>query len=98
MITRRGPRPGREQTVSETISTDWWRGCVIYQVYPRSYQDTSGDGIGDIRGIIRRLDHIASLGVDAIWLSPFFKSPMADFGYDVRILRCRSDVRHAFGF
>jgi glycosidase len=83
MITRRGPRPGREQTVSETIPTDWWRGCVIYQVYPRSYQDTSGDGIGDLRGVIRRLDHIASLGVDAIWLSPFFKSPMADFGYDV---------------
>ncbi|MBU2487425.1 MAG: alpha-glucosidase, partial [Alphaproteobacteria bacterium] len=72
-----------EQAVSETISSDWWRGCVIYQVYPRSYQDTSGDGIGDIRGIIERLDHIASLGVDAIWLSPFFKSPMADFGYDV---------------
>lgn len=69
--------------MSKTISPDWWRGCVIYQVYPRSYQDTSGDGIGDIRGIIERLDHIASLGVDAIWLSPFFKSPMADFGYDV---------------
>jgi len=69
--------------VSTTVSEDWWRGCVIYQVYPRSYQDSSGDGIGDIRGIIARLDHIASLGVDAIWLSPFFKSPMADFGYDV---------------
>lgn len=64
-------------------SHDWWRGCVIYQVYPRSFQDTSGDGIGDIGGIIQRLDHIVSLGVDAIWLSPFFKSPMADFGYDV---------------
>jgi len=72
-----------EQAVSPTTSPDWWRGCVIYQVYPRSYQDTSGDGVGDIRGVIRRLDHIASLGVDAIWLSPFFKSPMADFGYDV---------------
>lgn len=69
--------------MTKTPSTDWWRGCVIYQVYPRSYQDTSGDGVGDIRGIIKRLDHIASLGVDAIWLSPFFKSPMADFGYDV---------------
>ena len=56
-----------EQTVNKTASGDWWRGCVIYQVYPRSYQDTSGDGIGDIAGIIRRLDHIASLGVDAIW-------------------------------
>lgn len=73
----------KEQALSETTSSDWWRGCVVYQVYPRSYQDTSGDGIGDIRGIIERLDHIASLGVDAIWLSPFFKSPMADFGYDV---------------
>jgi alpha-glucosidase len=62
---------------------DWWRGGVIYQVYPRSYQDTSGDGIGDLKGITRRLDHIASLGVDAIWLSPFFASPMADMGYDV---------------
>ncbi|MDF1609792.1 alpha-amylase family glycosyl hydrolase [Hoeflea sp. YIM 152468] len=69
--------------MGKTQSPEWWRGCVIYQVYPRSFQDTSGDGIGDIRGIINRLDHIASLGVDAIWLSPFFKSPMADFGYDV---------------
>ena len=69
--------------MSKTTTPDWWRGCVIYQVYPRSYQDMSGDGIGDIAGIIRRLDYIASLGVDAIWLSPFFKSPMADFGYDV---------------
>ena len=62
---------------------DWWRGCVIYQVYPRSFQDTTGDGIGDLKGITERLGHIASLGVDAIWLSPFFKSPMADMGYDV---------------
>ena len=62
---------------------DWWRGCVIYQVYPRSYQDSTGDGSGDLRGVIRRIAHIASLGVDAIWLSPFFKSPMADMGYDV---------------
>ncbi len=62
---------------------DWWRGAVIYQIYPRSYQDTNGDGIGDLRGITQRLPHVASLGVDAIWLSPFFKSPMLDFGYDV---------------
>jgi alpha-glucosidase len=62
---------------------DWWRGCVIYQVYPRSYQDTTGDGSGDLKGVVRRIPHIASLGVDAIWLSPFFKSPMADMGYDV---------------
>ncbi|MBS3648205.1 alpha-glucosidase [Pseudaminobacter sp. 19-2017] len=62
---------------------DWWRGAAIYQVYPRSYQDTNGDGLGDLKGISRRLPHIASLGVEAIWLSPFFKSPMADMGYDV---------------
>ncbi|MFS4582446.1 alpha-amylase family glycosyl hydrolase [Phaeobacter sp. C3_T13_0] len=62
---------------------DWWRGAVIYQIYPRSYQDSSGDGIGDLAGITRRLPHIASLGVDAIWISPFFTSPMKDFGYDV---------------
>ncbi|MCK0143875.1 alpha-amylase family glycosyl hydrolase [Aliiroseovarius sp. F20344] len=62
---------------------DWWRGAVIYQVYPRSYQDDNGDGVGDLAGITRRLPHIASLGVDAVWISPFFKSPMKDFGYDV---------------
>ncbi len=64
-------------------NADWWRGAVIYQVYPRSFQDTDSDGLGDLKGITRRLPHIASLGVDAIWLSPFFKSPMADMGYDV---------------
>jgi alpha-glucosidase len=62
---------------------DWWRGAVLYQIYPRSFQDSNGDGIGDLRGATRRLDHIAGLGVDAIWLSPFFTSPMLDFGYDV---------------
>jgi alpha-glucosidase len=62
---------------------DWWRGAVIYQIYPRSYQDTNGDGIGDLKGITERLSYVASLGVDAIWISPFFTSPMKDFGYDV---------------
>ncbi|WP_040671853.1 alpha-amylase family glycosyl hydrolase [Rhodobacter ferrooxidans] len=62
---------------------DWWRGAVIYQIYPRSYQDSNGDGIGDLAGIAQRLPHIASLGADAIWISPFFTSPMKDFGYDV---------------
>jgi alpha-glucosidase len=63
--------------------TEWWRGAVIYQIYPRSFQDDSGDGIGDLKGIIRRLPYVASLNVDAIWLSPIFTSPMADMGYDV---------------
>lgn len=62
---------------------EWWRGAVIYQIYPRSFQDSTGDGIGDLRGIVQRLPYIASLGVDAIWISPFFTSPMDDFGYDV---------------
>ncbi len=62
---------------------DWWRGAVIYQVYPRSFYDSNGDGIGDLPGVTAKLDYIASLNVDAIWLSPFFTSPMKDFGYDV---------------
>jgi glycosidase len=61
----------------------WWRDGVVYQIYPRSYMDSNGDGIGDLEGIRRRLDHLAWLGVDALWLSPCFPSPMADFGYDV---------------
>ena len=65
------------------VDQDWWRGAVIYQIYPRSFQDSDGDGIGDLKGIVQRLPYIASLGVDAIWISPFFTSPMKDFGYDV---------------
>ena len=61
----------------------WWREAVIYQVYPRSYQDTDGDGVGDLRGIAARLDHLSDLGVGAVWISPIYPSPMADFGYDV---------------
>ncbi len=68
---------------SLTGAADWWRGAVIYQVYPRSFADANGDGVGDLAGITDHLDHIASLGVDAVWLSPFFTSPMKDFGYDV---------------
>jgi alpha-glucosidase len=61
----------------------WWRSAVVYQVYPRSFQDTTGNGIGDLEGVRRRLPYLADLGVDAVWLSPFYPSPMADFGYDV---------------
>ena len=69
--------------VQNPVDKDWWRGAVIYQIYPRSFQDSNGDGIGDLEGITERLEHVASLGADAIWISPFFKSPMRDFGYDV---------------
>lgn len=68
---------------SEPFDIPWWRSAVIYQIYPRSFLDTDGDGIGDLPGITSKLDYVASLGVDGIWLSPFFTSPMADFGYDV---------------
>jgi alpha-glucosidase len=77
VTARKAPAPGLSP------DPDWWRGAVIYQIYPRSFQDSDGDGIGDLKGIIQRLPHIAGLGADAIWISPFFKSPMKDFGYDV---------------
>jgi alpha-glucosidase len=61
----------------------WWQRGVIYQVYPRSFQDSNGDGVGDLKGISMRLGHLVDLGIDAIWISPIFPSPMRDFGYDV---------------
>ena len=70
-------------TTSSHDKHPWWREAIIYQVYPRSYLDTNGDGVGDLPGITAKLDYIASLGVDIVWLSPFFKSPMKDFGYDI---------------
>ena len=73
------------QTLTSQDSADatWWRSGIFYQIYPRSFQDSDGDGIGDITGIIHRLPYLLALGVDAIWLSPIFPSPMADFGYDI---------------
>lgn len=65
------------------LETDWWRGAVIYQIYPRSFFDSNGDGVGDLPGVTAKLDHVARLGADAIWLCPFFTSPQRDFGYDV---------------
>ena len=85
--------PDAASHISDTRSP-WWRGAVTYQIYPRSFADSTGDGVGDLRGIIGRLDYVASLGVDAIWISPFFTSPMRDYGYDVADYR---DVDPMFG-
>lgn len=68
---------------TDAVPTEWWREAVVYQIYPRSFCDSDGDGVGDLEGIRRHLDHLVWLGADAIWLSPFFTSPMADYGYDV---------------
>ena len=65
------------------LTAQWWRDAVVYQVYPRSFCDSDGDGIGDLAGIESKLDHLQWLGVDAVWLSPVYRSPMADFGYDI---------------
>lgn len=73
---------------------DWWRGGVLYQIYPRSFYDADGDGVGDLAGVISKLDYLSSLGIDGVWLSPFFRSPMRDFGYDVSDYR---DVDPIFG-
>ena len=78
----RSAKPGPAAQLSPH-DPDWWRGAVIYEIYPRSFQDSNGDGIGDLRGITDRLGYVADLGVDAIWLAPFFMSPQKDFGYDI---------------
>ena len=100
---RRRPLPVKRGSLSDQtelftdITTDseaWWRSAVIYQIYPRSFADANGDGIGDLNGVRSRLPYLAELGVDAIWLSPFYPSPQADAGYDVSDYR---DVDPVFG-
>jgi alpha-glucosidase len=80
--------------VSKQHAREWWRAAVFYEIYPRSFQDSTGDGIGDLRGINARLDHLAWLGIDAIWIAPFYRSPMRDYGYDISD---HTDVDPAFG-
>ena len=70
-------------TTSTTNSIPWWKHALVYEIYPRSFQDTNGDGIGDINGIIQRLGYLQSLKVNAIWLTPIYPSPQKDFGYDI---------------
>src|SRR5499433_2303542 len=72
----------------------WWQSAVVYQIYPRSFQDSNGDGVGDLAGIAQRADYLQWLGVDAVWITPFYPSPMADHGYDVADPR---DVEPEFG-
>ncbi|HUB74286.1 MAG TPA: alpha-amylase family glycosyl hydrolase, partial [Solirubrobacteraceae bacterium] len=74
---------GAQQAAPATQAAAWWRNAVIYEIYPRSFQDSNGDGIGDLNGITQRLDYLESLGVDAIWIAPCYPSPQVDFGYDI---------------
>ena len=76
------PAPAQRQA-TQPATTPWWKGAVLYQIYPRSFADSNGDGVGDLPGVLQHLDYIAALGVDGVWLSPFFRSPMKDFGYDI---------------
>jgi alpha-glucosidase len=81
--TPHGERPAATASNSGTTPGPWWQEAVVYQIYPRSFMDADGDGIGDLAGITSRLDYLAWLGVDAIWLNPFYPSPMVDLGYDI---------------
>ncbi len=72
--------------MGDVKNRDWWKKAVIYQIYPRSFQDSNGDGIGDLKGIVQRLDYLEELGIDAVWLSPVYQSPQDDNGYAIRIL------------
>ena len=70
-------------SVAQQRLLNWWRNAVVYEIYPRSFQDTNADGIGDLNGITERLDYLKKLGIDAIWISPMYPSPQVDFGYDI---------------
>ena len=88
MSQQHSAAPAPTPTTDAAVATvarrrDWWRDAVIYQVYPRSFADSNGDGMGDLEGVRRRLPYLRDLGVDAVWLSPFYASPQADAGYDV---------------
>ena len=73
----------QDATPAQPNPSSWWKNAVIYEIYPRSFQDSNGDGIGDLNGITSRLDYLQALGIDAIWLTPIYPSPQVDFGYDI---------------
>ena len=87
ILTARAQQPagstGQAEASQIEASRAWWDNAVIYEIYPRSFQDSNGDGIGDLNGITSRLDYLKELGVDAIWLTPIYPSPQVDFGYDI---------------
>lgn len=89
------PSDGKKRLDMHTTAAGrWWQTGVVYQIYPRSFQDSNGDGVGDLQGIINRLDYLQWLGINAIWISPIYPSPMADFGYDVANY---TDIHEMFG-
>jgi glycosidase len=98
LFSHRQGTPWTESTVSTTDHTDvdraWWKESFVYQIYPQSFNDSSGDGVGDIRGIIERLDYLDDLGVDVVWVNPLYDSPHVDDGYDIRDYRA---IREAYG-
>jgi alpha-glucosidase len=75
--------PQAAQSTQQSAGQEWWRHAVIYEIYPRSFQDSDGDGVGDIKGIASRLDYLHDLGIDAIWITPMYPSPGVDYGYDI---------------
>lgn len=77
------PAPEQNQNMNPPFSRTWWKQAVVYQIYPISFFDSNGDGIGDLNGICSKLDYLKDLGVDVLWLSPIYKSPLADMGYDM---------------
>ena len=79
--------PEESGATANGYTTKWWKEVVVYQIYPRSFKDSNGDGVGDLKGIISRLDYIEGLGIDVLWLSPHYDSPNADNGYDIRDYR-----------
>ena len=83
-------QPSTQQTVTahQRTTDEWWKHAVIYEIYPRSFQDSDGDGIGDIKGITSRLDYLHDLGIDAIWITPMYPSPGVDYGYDISDFQC----------